>query len=137
MRLRHIRVAFCLESGPRFMCPLRLGQLAATTENPQARQQALDEGERLLRAGAVSHNHLWFYHFAMEAALSTRSWASVDRFAAMLEDFTRAEPLPWSDFLIARGRVLAAFGRGRRDAADRKSTRLNSSHLGISYAVFC
>src|ERR1035438_2020302 len=24
-----------------------------------------------------------------------------------------------------------------RDALDRKSTRLNSSHLGISYAVFC
>src|SRR5262245_63309242 len=26
---------------------------------------------------------------------------------------------------------------GRPDALDRKSTRLNSSHLGISYAVFC
>src|SRR6476659_11021349 len=26
------------------------------------------------------------------------------------------------------------FGRSRQD---RKSTRLNSSHLGISYAVFC
>src|SRR5262245_63661732 len=25
----------------------------------------------------------------------------------------------------------------RRNGADRKSTRLNSSHLGISYAVFC
>src|SRR5205814_3630085 len=25
----------------------------------------------------------------------------------------------------------------RRNAQDRKSTRLNSSHLGISYAVFC
>src|SRR5947199_2582434 len=25
----------------------------------------------------------------------------------------------------------------RRRAGDRKSTRLNSSHLGISYAVFC
>src|SRR5262245_64034643 len=24
-----------------------------------------------------------------------------------------------------------------REGADRKSTRLNSSHLGISYAVFC
>src|SRR6201999_4624038 len=24
-----------------------------------------------------------------------------------------------------------------RDGPDRKSTRLNSSHLGISYAVFC
>src|ERR1035441_9103704 len=30
-------------------------------------------------------------------------------------------------FLLARGRVRA----------DRKSTRLNSSHLGISSAVFC
>src|SRR5258705_1093619 len=29
-------------------------------------------------------------------------------------------------------------GAGRvRDFLDRKSTRLNSSHLGISYAVFC
>src|SRR5262245_64175443 len=27
--------------------------------------------------------------------------------------------------------------RGDDPAADRKSTRLNSSHLGISYAVFC
>src|SRR5436853_6726639 len=27
--------------------------------------------------------------------------------------------------------------RGFRRATDRKSTRLNSSHLGISYAVFC
>src|SRR5438045_4846484 len=26
---------------------------------------------------------------------------------------------------------------GRSAAEDRKSTRLNSSHLGISYAVFC
>src|SRR5262245_66203597 len=34
----------------------------------------------------------------------------------------------------------AAHRRRRRCAAragDRKSTRLNSSHLGISYAVFC
>src|SRR5262245_42432507 len=26
---------------------------------------------------------------------------------------------------------------GKQSARDRKSTRLNSSHLGISYAVFC
>src|SRR5471030_3355870 len=32
----------------------------------------------------------------------------------------------------------AAAGRSRRSSPpDRKSTRLNSSHLGISYAVFC
>src|SRR5205814_7561323 len=28
-------------------------------------------------------------------------------------------------------------GIGLRPPSDRKSTRLNSSHLGISYAVFC
>src|SRR5258705_10313447 len=35
----------------------------------------------------------------------------------------------------ARGLEQGA-GAGR-DEQDRKSTRLNSSHLGISYAVFC
>src|SRR5262245_64344571 len=34
-------------------------------------------------------------------------------------------------------RVEAAGERARLAALDRKSTRLNSSHLGISYAVFC
>src|SRR5256885_12175240 len=34
--------------------------------------------------------------------------------------------------------VVDGRADGRRDAgADRKSTRLNSSHLVISYAVFC
>src|SRR5256885_3971483 len=43
-----------------------------------------------------------------------------------------------------RGRMVAGLeherGRevdGRRARSDRKSTRLNSSHLVISYAVFC
>src|SRR5262245_64905974 len=32
---------------------------------------------------------------------------------------------------------LEAKGPKRKRRLDRKSTRLNSSHLGISYAVFC
>src|SRR5205814_8454046 len=36
---------------------------------------------------------------------------------------------------VERLRVEAA--RRRLEERDRKSTRLNSSHLGISYAVFC
>src|ERR1039458_3818017 len=38
-----------------------------------------------------------------------------------------------------RLRYAAHPRQGKRDTpdADRKSTRLNSSHLGISYAVFC
>src|SRR5258705_5642498 len=34
-----------------------------------------------------------------------------------------------------RGRVMSVYTTVF--SADRKSTRLNSSHLGISYAVFC
>src|ERR1039458_7748084 len=34
----------------------------------------------------------------------------------------------------AQGRLS---GASKRRVRDRKSTRLNSSHLGISYAVFC
>src|SRR5699024_3706935 len=32
---------------------------------------------------------------------------------------------------------LGQTGRTRRGGTDRKSTRLNSSHVSISYAVFC
>ena len=34
-----------------------------------------------------------------------------------LKDYTREEPLAWTDFFIARGRALATFGRGKRDDA--------------------
>src|SRR6266496_6112371 len=37
----------------------------------------------------------------------------------------------------ARARPRTRRRRGRRSGADRKSTRLNSSHVEISYAVFC
>src|SRR5262245_62200920 len=38
---------------------------------------------------------------------------------------------------VGVGRSELVAGTDDRDATDRKSTRLNSSHLGISYAVFC
>src|SRR2546427_12644593 len=37
----------------------------------------------------------------------------------------------------ARGRLLANRARYNDSRPDRKSTRLNSSHSQISYAVFC
>src|SRR3712207_9022012 len=61
----------------------------------------------------------------------------------------RALPVLQGEARAARGGDRAARGRPRRDAVrdrpaaarrptgDRKSTRLNSSHANISYAVFC
>src|SRR5262245_64345981 len=60
-----------------------------------------------------------------------------------LERRTHARIISLGSLDTASGReLLRSLGvRGTdRDldaAADRKSTRLNSSHLGISYAVFC
>src|SRR5262245_22953025 len=46
----------------------------------------------------------------------------------------RAEIVPRiSDFVLSNNASVVRSGK----CADRKSTRLNSSHLGISYAVFC
>src|SRR5690348_16340268 len=40
-------------------------------------------------------------------------------------------------YRLERGSYDAAWERTALDALDRKSTRLNSSHPSISYAVFC
>ena len=53
----------------------------------------------------------------METSLRMEEWDEVDRYAQALEDYTRPEPLPRSDFFIMRGRALAAHGRGNRDQA--------------------
>ena len=40
--------------------------------------------------------------------------AALPPIAAALDKFTRPEPLPWTEFYIARGHALAAHGRGER-----------------------
>src|SRR5690242_21208630 len=40
-------------------------------------------------------------------------------------------------FHPALGKVTSISGLSKRRRLDRKSTRLNSSHMSISYAVFC
>src|ERR1035441_10735346 len=49
------------------------------------------------------------------------------------------KPVEFLDLTSSDGRQSDPSKRIRRagDSSDRKSTRLNSSHLGISYAVFC
>src|SRR5256885_17226099 len=67
-------------------------------------------------------------------------------FFLMIRRPPRSTLFPYTTlFRSAVGHVLAAPAVAQRDGhgalgaslADRKSTRLNSSHLVISYAVFC
>jgi len=63
----------------------------------------LREGESILEAGAVGHNHPWFWRDAIETGLEHRAWDLAAYHADALAAFSREEPLPWSDFVIGRG----------------------------------
>src|SRR5437870_11035569 len=51
--------------------------------------------------------------------------------------YTRAIKQPTLHYLTRSVRRAAATCKQRLRTRDRKSTRLNSSHVAISYAVFC
>jgi hypothetical protein len=111
-----------------FLGPALLAWLALFTDDDAERRAAVAEAEALLEAGSVSHNYFFFYQAAIDAALANEDWGAAERYAAGLEDYTRAEPLPSSDFVIARCRALAAWGRGERDAATAERLRALRDH---------
>ena len=58
-----------------------------------------------------------FFETAMELCLQLEEWDEVDRYASLMEDYTREEPVARGVFFVARGRALAAYGRGDRAPA--------------------
>jgi hypothetical protein len=126
------------ETGLGFTGPRALSGIALVTEEPERRRSVLEEGEAILRSGAISHNYFWFYRDAIEVSLNTGDWAEVERYAVALEDYTRSEPLPWCEHFIARGRTLAAFGQGRRDPeilAELRRLREEAERNGFTTAL--
>src|SRR5688500_10858388 len=86
---------------------------------------------------------------AMTQSVPSPSASAVRRALTRAERGVSLDAVEAETLLHARGlgegepldRLLTAAGRvrdaGLASAGDRKSTRLNSSHLVISYAVFC
>ena len=103
-----------IESGMPSLGSSTLGVLALALEDSDQCQSALQEAEVYLDTGSVTYI-LMFYQDAMESCLQMTLWDEVDRYAQALENYTQAEPLPRCAFFIARGRALAAYGRGNRD----------------------
>ena len=111
------------ESGMTFRAPTALGICALTAEDNDQLHSYLHEAEDLLARGCVAHNHLDFYADAMQACLRVSKWDEVERYAQALDDYTAADPLPRCSLFIARGRALAAHGRGNRDQATMDELR--------------
>ena len=100
----------------------------------------LPEGERILARGCVFHNYFWFYRDAIEVALGTADWDAVERHASALEQFTHAEPVPWTSFFVARGRALSAYARGERDRATLQQLeclRAEADRAGFEMISLC
>jgi tetratricopeptide (TPR) repeat protein len=108
-----------LENLPTYYCAFVLGVLARVTPDDQRRRRAIDEGQRLLDSGSLSHNHLHYYQNLIEVCLKGQDAEGVLHYATALEQYTAAEPLAWSDFYIARGRLLATVLQSGVEAGER------------------
>src|SRR3712207_7660093 len=60
-----------------------------------------------------------------------------DRLERAARTINRLIPLQDQFILVDEDTIREELGAGRKVIPDRKSTRLNSSHANISYAVFC
>ncbi len=128
--------ASCEEAGVAFHGAVMLGRLALVAEDGAVRVDALRRGQALLDRGSVSHNHLNFYRDAMEVSATQQRWSDLELYAGRLQAYTRGEPLPWSDLLIARGLALARFGRDPQDALARSELlRVRAEALRVGFYV--
>src|SRR3712207_8500330 len=92
----------------------------------------------------ISCDSACFFFFNDTATTEIYTLSLHDALPILLRGAVRARPEPDHGRGLrghrVRGPRAAGPGRGRGRAAaagDRKSTRLNSSHANISYAVFC
>jgi DNA-binding SARP family transcriptional activator len=100
-------------TGMNYCGPVLLGILARITQHEEEREIALEEAESLLAEGCVSHSYFEFYHHAIEVRLRDGNWVDAYRYADALAEYTRAEPLAWTELVIRRGKTLADIGAGR------------------------
>ncbi|MBY4896964.1 AAA family ATPase [Cupriavidus sp. AU9028] len=111
-------------TGLRYSGPMILGFLARITPDPDRQRAAIEEGERILAQGCVSHCHLDLYEAEIEVALQAGDWEAAERAANALRDYMAAEPFPWGSFHVRRAQLLAALGRDERAGRPAGQPRL-------------
>lgn len=131
-------LALAHQTGMAFAGPMILSGIAGTEHDPTLVKLALEQGEAVLSEFCMSHCYLHFYRNAIDVSLQSRSWDEVLRYAARLEDYVSAEPLPWATLVIERARGLAAAGAGQHSDAlrgDLQRIRKEIERVGIRSAL--
>ncbi len=124
-----------LEIGPGFAGPIVLAARARIATSDAERRELLAQGEALLRAGTLSHNHYWYRQLAIDGSLVAGDLEEAERHADELERYTNIEPTPWSEFIVARGRALAAAARGQGDARALRALWARGTALDLRAAL--
>jgi tetratricopeptide (TPR) repeat protein len=114
------------ELGTAFIGPAVLAVCAELADDVKQRAAYLQEAEDILDAGSVSHNQFHFARTAIDLGLQSHDWDAVERYALRLEAYTAEQALEWPDFMIARGRALAARENG--DHSEKRNSQIQQLH---------
>jgi class 3 adenylate cyclase/tetratricopeptide (TPR) repeat protein len=131
-------LALARQTGPAFAGPLILSGISCVEQSHADAKRALGQGEAVLREPCISHCHLHFYRNAIDVSLHWRDWDEALRYAAALESYVSAEPLPWATLVIERARALAALGSGKHGDAvlgDLRRIRDEIARVGMLSAL--
>ena len=112
-----------------------LHAIALTTSDAARRAEVLAEGEARLQAGSVGHNCCRFHCHAMEANVNVSSWGEVRRHAGLLSACPVDEPMPWSEFFIARAISMADAAGGHDADARLRTLRSQAEAAGPRIAI--
>ncbi|SEA35722.1 BTAD domain-containing putative transcriptional regulator [Rubrimonas cliftonensis] len=102
---------------------------ACAAETPEAAQDALEGGARLLAAGAISHNALRFHPNAGLVALRHGDAEQAVGAARRLEAVTATEPIAWSRLHASALRAAVAADAGASARTARIAGRLGFTVL--------
>jgi class 3 adenylate cyclase/tetratricopeptide (TPR) repeat protein len=129
-------LALARETGMGFCGPMLLGLRARLLDGTREREQCRAEAEALLAQGCASHNVIDYHRQGIEDALARSEWPRGLEHAAALDAYTRAEPLPYSDFLIARARVLIGLASRPADQGLREDlARLRADAKRVRWPI--
>lgn len=92
----------CEQTGMGFVGAHICAERAALCDKWDEALKFIEQGEALLAAGSVAHNHLAFYPIAADVALLHKQTEKAQGLMQAFEAYSAVEPLAWSRFHIAR-----------------------------------